>query len=85
MYLHFALNVKCQDGRLLAFQRFYWTLKIAQVERRTVFMKQMSSEIRRGLTVINSRQFKTRMMKMAAQVNFCLLLNAFLSCLQFGA
>ncbi len=32
-----------------------------------------------------SRQFKTRMKKMAAQVDFYLFLNAFLSCLQFGA
>ncbi len=38
-----------------------------------------------GLTDFNSRQFKTRMMKMAAQVDFYLLLSAFLSCSQFGA
>ncbi len=41
-------GVKCYNRRLLAFQRFNWTKQIAQVERRTVFMKQMSSELRSG-------------------------------------
>ncbi len=37
-----------------------------------------------ALTDFNSRQFKTRMKIMAAHVDFCLFLNASLSCLQFG-
>ncbi len=38
-----------------------------------------------ALADFSSRQFKTRMKKMAAQVDFCLFRNAFLSCLQYGA
>ncbi len=38
-----------------------------------------------ALTDFNSRQFETRMKKMADQGDSCLLLNAFRTCLQFGA
>ncbi len=38
-----------------------------------------------AVTDLNSRQFKTPMKKMAAQVDFYLLFSAFLSCLQFRA
>ncbi len=41
-------GVKCLNCRLLAFQRFDCILYIVQVERRTVFMKQLSSELRHG-------------------------------------
>ncbi len=38
-----------------------------------------------ALVDFNPRQFKTRVRKMAAQVDFCMFLNAALSCLQLGA
>ncbi len=51
-------GVKYKNRRLIAFQRFKCIYLIAQVERRTVFMKQRSSDDT-ALTDFNSRQFKT--------------------------
>ncbi len=48
-------------------------------------MKQMQVTFDATLTDFISRQFKTRIKKMAAEVDVCFLSNAFLSCLQYGA
>ncbi len=70
-------GVKCENRRLFAYQRFKWTSWIDQVEGWAA-----SSDPRHGPEGL---QFKTRMKKMAAQINFYLYLNAVLPHELFGA
>ncbi len=80
--LHFALRRNMLNHRLLAFQRFYWTLWIAQVERWTALMKQMSREIRRGpnwfqLNVNSKREWRKWPLKF---ISACFLMLFYLAC-----
>ncbi len=83
--VHFALRRKMLKPPIARLPAIYLDLKIAQVKRRNAFMKQLSRDLRRGSTDFISCQFKAQMKKMAAQIDFCLLCNAFLSFLQYGA